>query len=70
MLLPMRTKEEKTMDFEGVIVEMLKRNNAVIANSLHDVKCEIKELNSTLRFIGIQLNNLNEQVAGMEKNEK
>lgn len=58
------------MTFEGVLVEVLRRNGAVISNSNHEIKIELKDINKTLQFIGIQLKNLNESIAGMKQSEK
>ena len=58
------------MTFEEVLVQVLQRSGAVISNSNHEIKIELRNINHTLQLIGIQLSNLNEQIAGMKKNEK
>lgn len=50
------------MAFEGVVVDLLQRNTAVVSNSVYGVERQIKEINRTLQFIDIQLKNLNEQL--------
>jgi len=41
-------------------MDVLQRNNDRMSNSLHEVRVELKEINRTLQFIGVQLKELNE----------
>lgn len=58
------------MTFEEVVVELLQRNSTSVSNSVYSVKCELKEINRTLQFIGIQLAELNKHMAEIKQNEK
>jgi len=58
------------MSFEEAIVEILQRNSAVVSNSVYGIKSELKEINRTLQFIGIQLKQMNERMSGIEKSEE
>lgn len=58
------------MTFEEVLVQVLQRSGAVISNTNHEIKIELREINRTLQFIGIQLKNLNESIDGMKQSEK
>ena len=58
------------MTFEEVLVQAIQRSGTVTSNSIHEIKCELREINRTLQFIGIQLKNLNESIAGMKQSEK
>lgn len=62
MCLLLFEKEIRVMAFEGVVVDLLQRNTAVVSNSVYGVERQIKEINRTLQFIDIQLKNLNEQL--------
>lgn len=54
------------MNFERVLIDVIKRSNTDISNSLHEVNGALKEISRTLQFIGIQLKELNEDMAKEE----
>ena len=57
------------MTFEEVVVELLQRNSTSVSNSVYGVERQLKEVNRTLQFIGIQLKNMNEQLSKLNDND-
>lgn len=50
------------MNFEGVLIDSVRRNGAVTSNSLYELKGELSEINRTLQVIGVQLIELNKNL--------
>lgn len=50
------------MNFEGVLIDSIRRNATVTSNSLYELKGELREITRTLQVIGVQLIELNKNL--------
>ncbi len=58
------------MTFEEVLINVLQSNSTGVSSSVYRVNCELKEINRTLQFIGIQLKELNKHITEINPNKK